>query len=411
MKKQRGVKKQPGVKKQRGVFEKMPGSGVWWVRYTDAAGKLRREKAGSKSAAITLYSKRKIQVLEGVKLPENLRSVLHVADLAPALLRDYEVNGRKSLDSVERRLRKHVLPFFGEMPANEVGTDQINSYIAARQKEQAENGTINREMAALKRMYSLARTSTPPKVRAVPVFPRLKENPPRQGFVEDQQYSSLVQHAEELWLKAILAVAYTYGFRKSELLLNLKVGQVSLKDNSIRLYAGTTKNDEGRSVKMTKEVRGLLCGCLAGKAADDYLFTRSDKKRVRNFRGAWYSLCERASLGKFVRGEDKKPHWRGLIFHDLRRSAVRNMVRRGVLETVAMKISGHKTRSVFDRYNIVSEADLHDAALKIEQGREVEKQLTPEGRQNQLTPQLTPGQNLNNRGSGNIPVRPVQSVQ
>ena len=77
-----------------------------------------------------------------------------------------------------------------------------------------------------------------------------------------------------------------------------------------------------------------------------------------DFRQRWESLITLADCA-------------GLLFHDLRPSAVRNMVRTGVPETVAMKISGHKTQAVFDRYNVTSEADLADAARNIEAGRKV----------------------------------------
>jgi integrase len=120
---------------------------------------------------------------------------------------------------------------------------------------------------------------------------------------------------------------------------------------------------------MTREVHDLLVQCIRNKKPEDYVFTRTDHARVLDFRGAWYSLCETAGLGRFAKGEDSKMRWAGLIFHDLRRSAVRNLVRRGVSERVAMMLSGHKTGSVFDRYNIVSEADLEEAAAKIERGR------------------------------------------
>jgi integrase len=342
-------------KKIRGVYERVMGSGVWWICYFDADGKRRREKVGSKKAAMSAVESRRTKAREGIKVPQNLRAVVRVADLAPALARDYRVNEKKSIRSVEHRLRKHVLPFFASMKADNVSTDDINRYIDARRTAGAANGTINRELAALKRIYNLARTGTPPKVRDVPVFPHLKESAPRKGFVEDRQYDALTAGAGELWLRAILAVAYTFGFRRSEL-LSLKVRQVDLLARTIHLEVGATKNGEGRTVKMTHEVWELLAQCVQGKGPDDHVFTRSANEPVLDFRAAWASLTTAAELP-------------GLLFHDLRRSAVRNMVRRGVPETVAMKISGHKTRSVFDRYDVTSGADLEQAAARIEAGR------------------------------------------
>lgn len=98
---------------------------------------------------------------------------------------------------------------------------------------------------------------------------------------------------------------------------------------------------------------------VRGKHADDFLLTRANGEPVKDYRGSWDALTEAAKMP-------------GLLFHDLRRSAVRHMVRRGVTERVAMRISGHKSRSVFDRYDIVSESDLADAALKVERGAEAE---------------------------------------
>jgi hypothetical protein len=136
------------------------------------------------------------------------------------------------------------------------------------------------------------------------------------------------------------------------------VRQVDLLNQSIRLNAGETKSGDGRVVKMTEDAFILLKACVGSKGQDDFVFTRADGKPVLDFRERWENLT--ASSG-----------CPGLLFHDLRRSAVRNMVRRGVPETVAMKISGHKTRAVFDRYNVTSETDLADAARKIEAGKRV----------------------------------------
>jgi len=174
-----------------------------------------------------------------------------------------------------------------------------------------------------------------------------------------------------LWLRAFLALGFTYGWRKSEM-LDLKVYQVDLLRGW--LYLDDSKNGEGRKVKLTEEVRTLLAACVGGKEPDDFLLTHEDGEdgsRVAQPRKNWYALCDRAGLGKLTKtgtGRKKRLHYEGLQMHDLRRSGVRQMRRRGIAETVAMKISGHKTRSIFDRYDITSERDLENAAKLMEGG-------------------------------------------
>ena len=153
-------------------------------------------------------------------------------------------------------------------------------------------------------------------------------------------------------MRALFEAAYNYGWRIGEL-QNLRVRQVDLLSGTIRLNSGEAKNDDGRLVVMTPTVRRLLIECAAGKAPDDHVFTRASGKPVKDFRTAWTKVSEKAGRGE-------------LLFHDLRRTAVHNMVRAGMPEIVAMRISGHKTRAIFDRYNIVSEQDLRDAAWKLE---------------------------------------------
>jgi integrase len=151
-----------------------------------------------------------------------------------------------------------------------------------------------------------------------------------------------------------MALAYNYGFRKGEL-LNMRCSQVDLLNDTVCLYSGETKNDEGRIVALTEECKKLLTELRKGKQPEDFLFTRENGERVLDFRGAWDSLTRKAGLP-------------GQLFHDFRRSAVRNMIRLGIPQKTARQISGHKTDVVFSRYNIVDEADIRDAARKIEQG-------------------------------------------
>jgi integrase len=145
-------------------------------------------------------------------------------------------------------------------------------------------------------------------------------------------------------LRAVLAVAYNFGLRKGEL-LGLRVSQVDLDVRTIHLLSGTTKNDKGHAIVMTEEVRRLVSDCINGKRSTDAVFTWPDGRPVTDCRRTWRSLTKRAGMPE-------------LIFHDLRRSAVRNMVRAEISKHVAKLISGHQTDSVFDRYDITDATDL-----------------------------------------------------
>jgi len=154
-------------------------------------------------------------------------------------------------------------------------------------------------------------------------------------------------------MRTLLELAHTYGWRHSEL-LSLRVAQVSIADRTIRLDPGETKNDNGREVTMTPLVRQLLQECIRSKQPEDFVLTRKDGKAVEDFRSAWRNATTAAGVP-------------GLLFHDQRRTAVRNMIRAGIPERVAIQISGHKTRSIFDRYNVASQTDIQDAVTKLSQ--------------------------------------------
>jgi integrase len=342
------------------------GSSVWWIKFY-VRGIARREssKSTDRKAAEKLLKRRLAEVETKTYIA---RTNVKIAELIVDLLAEYRQQGRKSIKTVELRWKTHLEPFFQRgvhsLPADDLNTDLAQRYCAKREAEGASGASINRELAILKRAFHLAMKRTPPKVRACPVIPMYKESAPRTGFLEDAQYTPLAMECSKvgLWLRALLTTAYSFAFRKGEL-LSLRVKQIDLANGTIRLETGTTKNGEGRVVKMTREVATLLTACVIGKEPDDYVFSRPDKKLkngtlvkgkpVTGFRKIWKTVCTRAGVPS-------------LLFHDLRRSGVRNLRRLGVQESVAMRISGHKTRSVFERYNIVDEADLADAASRLD---------------------------------------------
>ncbi len=136
--------------------------------------------------------------------------------------------------------------------------------------------------------------------------------------------------------------------------------QVDFLNGVIRLNAGETKNDEGRTAPLIGDLRAVLTAQHAKRRPGcDLVCFRVEKGKplpIGDFRKVWQSRCVKLGFGKMTEST-----YEGTIFHDLRRTGVRNLVRAGVPESVAMSITGHKTRSVFDRYDISSEKDILDA--------------------------------------------------
>ena len=165
----------------------------------------------------------------------------------------------------------------------------MDRYKLSRQQEGAANATINLELSTLRRAFKIAVRSNPPKVRAVPFIGQVSMRNARTGFVEDNDFAKLAAEATELWLRLFLELAYSFGWRKSELLA-LRVRHVNLHARTIRLDPAMTKNGEGREVVMTQRVRDLLAEAIKDKAPDDFVLS-CDGKSVKDFRKAWQNLC------------------------------------------------------------------------------------------------------------------------
>ena len=188
----------------------------------------------------------------------------------------------------------------------------------------------------------------------VPYIPMLKEYNVRKGFFEHAEFVAL-RDTLPYYLKGFVTFAYKTGWRVSEI-TSLTWNQVDSDNGIVRLESGETKNDEARTVYLDDELQEIFNhqweSRKRSRKLTPYVFPNLDGKgRINDFRKSWNKACKDTKIGK-------------KLFHDFRRTAARNMVRAGIPEDVAMMISGHKTRSIFERYKIVNDSDLQLAAQK-----------------------------------------------
>ena len=334
--------------------------GPWWMKYyRDSRPFYESTDTEDKTEARRKLKGREGQVANGLHHgPQTERT--RFEDLVAGIRQDYALNERKSV----RRLNDfitHLSVHFKQLRASAITTDRVKEYVATRREEDAANGTINRELACLKRMFKLAFQSTPPKVARIPHIPMLEEHNVRSGFFSHEEYLA-VRGVLPDYAQVAVSITYYTGLRIGEV-LGLRWSQVDLGEGKLSLTPLQTKTETSRVVYLPPDLHRVLVEAKrrheATYPASPWVCQRHGE-RLQEIKRCWKHACKRMGL-------------EGRLVHDFRRTAVRNMTRAGIPEKVAMAISGHKTRSVFDRYNIVNETDLKVAAKALATYYEQEK--------------------------------------
>ena len=348
--------------KGTGSLYRRTDSRYWWLAlFVDGVAKSQSTKctdlAGAKRFRDQQLSKKYRGELNSGK-PE---TVLINELLDDVLKSDIAESTRKNWRLV---VAAHLRSYFGAMKACRLTTDKIEEYREKRLEDGVCDATVNRELCVLRTAFNNAKKRTPPKIYNPPYFAMRKETTIRQGFLPDEVYPVLRDALKEPEIRLLFVIAFHIGTRKGELLA-VKWDAVDLQDGFLDLAPGTTKNGEGRRVpilagdmmnelRTAKEFRDQnFPGC-------PWVFHRSGN-RVVDFRRVWEDATKAAGVPD-------------LHFHDLRRTAVRNMRKNNVPQVIRMKISGHKTDSMERRYNIVDDADLRDAKIRMEQFQNVVEQ-------------------------------------
>ena len=339
---------------------------IWWIRYS-VRGKDFREssKTERQADAMRLLKQRWQEVGKGRFIGPSEQRVL-VDHLFESLMDNYIINRRRSIGSLTWRLR-HLRSFFGGMKAIDISEQDIERYKVTRLAEKTEHGkrpvkpaTVNRELAALRKSFRLAVKQK--RISAAPSIEMLVEDNARQGFIEPREFEDVVDNLPA-YLQDFARFAYVTGWRKGEL-QSLTWADVNRDAGTILLRSQFSKNGEPRLLPLVSGLVEIIERCWQARVLanpdgssglSEYVFHCGNGRPVGDFRIAWATACRNADAP-------------GLLFHDLRRSAVRNFDLNGVTQPVGMLISGHKTLSIYQRCRITPEKDIREALERTQAG-------------------------------------------
>jgi integrase len=332
----------------------------WWIAYY-VSGKLMRESGGTSKtdAKARLKQVHKAQregsYLAPVQRQARVNDLLD--DLVTHLRNDKKASVNKTVSHLQA-VRKQL----GHVRAVALDTATVERYQAERLAAGKAPATVNRECEALRQAFRRAATVTPPRIARAPYVPMLTIQNARQGFLPHADFEAVLAAVEDLDVRDFVEWFYICGMRPNEI-RQLTWEMFDRETWTLNLDPRAAKTRTGRVLALVGPLRTILERRLAARRFDSPLiFHRTSKGKVgqavKDYRRSWAAACKVAGLpaGRNVAG--------GVTPYDLRRCAVRNLVRGGTHETVAMKITGHKTRSTFDRYNIASVEDISAAITR-----------------------------------------------
>ena len=230
---------------------------IWWLRYY-RDGRRFEESSGTDKyeKAKGILKEREGDAAKGVPYATSMGR-LRFDEAMTDLETEYTVNKRDSLDHLKRRIALHLKPWFGGRRMTKITAADINAYVEHRQKKGAAAASINRELAILKRAYTLAIRAGKLLHAHRPYIAMLAEHNVRTGFFEADQFTTVKGKLRPA-LQPVAEFAYLTGWRVQSEVLPLEWRNVDLKAGTVTLDPGTTKNGEGRTIYLTTALRTLL---------------------------------------------------------------------------------------------------------------------------------------------------------
>jgi len=356
-----------------GMFQKQ---GVWWIDYY-VNGHRKRERIGpNKRLAETVLQKRKVEIAEGKFLDKQRPITTTFDELADAYFAYVVHQQRKRSWRRDRTSIRALKGYFGGKRLTEVTPAAVEQYRAWRYATISRRGhpmtpaSVNRELACLKRMFNVAWKGLivlkggAPAENPMAMVSQARERNERDRVLSSEEFRQVYQEAAA-WLKPMMLCGYHTGMREGEV-RSLRWDQVDFKRETIRLKSSETKTDAYRVIPLNRTLTNLFktttryVGC-------PYIFINPAKLE------AWQANPEQvdpryrdSSINHAFERACRKTGVSNATFHDLRHTFVTNARRAGIDYFRIMAITGHKTMSVFKRYNTVDERDLRDAIRQMD---------------------------------------------